>query len=94
MTEYFVLEATGQYALLRVKLHTGRTHQIRAHLSHIGHAIVGDSVYGKPDKILDRQFLHAHRLKFQLLDRTWLELESPLPPDLQEVLKKLEIIYP
>src|SRR6185503_12324004 len=81
ITEYFVLDssrpskmgearpiengAAGQYSLLRVKLHTGRTHQIRAHLAHIGHPIVGDAVYGKPDATLKRQFLHAFHLKFQ-----------------------------
>lgn len=87
--------SSRQFSLLRVKLHTGRTHQIRAHLSHIGHPIIGDTVYGKGDPmVLNRQFLHAYRLKFQLLDGTWLELESELPQDLKEVLKKFEIIYP
>jgi 23S rRNA pseudouridine1911/1915/1917 synthase len=84
---------TGQFSLLRVKLHTGRTHQIRAHLAHIGHPIVGDRVYGKKTDILPRQFLHAFRLKFQLIDQTWLELVSELPPELKEVLDKLSINY-
>ncbi len=92
-TEYWVLETTGQYSLLKVKLHTGRTHQIRLHLSHIGLPIVGDQLYGKKDEILDRQFLHAHRLKFQIMDGTWIELYSELPEDLQEVLKKIGIKY-
>ncbi len=94
ITEYFLLgsDPSGQFSLLRVKLHTGRTHQIRAHLAHIGHPIIGDSVYGKPSEILDRQFLHARRLKFQLMDGTWLELESELPSELKEVLNKLKII--
>ena len=82
-----------QFSLLRVKLHTGRTHQIRAHLSHIGHPIVGDSVYGKPSELLARQFLHAYKLKFQLMDGTWLELMSELPEDLTQVLNKLKINY-
>ena len=109
ITEYFVLDssrpskmgearpiengAAGQYSLLRVKLHTGRTHQIRAHLAHIGHQIVGDSVYGHKDlQILDRQFLHAYRLKFQMMDSTWLELESELPVELRAVLDQLKMI--
>ncbi|OGE82361.1 MAG: hypothetical protein A3B10_02690 [Candidatus Doudnabacteria bacterium RIFCSPLOWO2_01_FULL_44_21] len=83
-----------QVALLRVKLHTGRTHQIRAHLAHIGCPIVGDKLYGKASPILDRQFLHAARLKFQLMDGTWLELVSELPTDLREVLTKLNINIP
>ena len=97
-TEYFVLK-TGeikgldQVALLKVKLHTGRTHQIRVHLSHVGHPIFGDQLYGgsfkqSDSQFLSRQFLHAARLKFQLTDGTWLELESELPQDLKEVLEK------
>jgi 23S rRNA pseudouridine1911/1915/1917 synthase len=112
ITEYWVLDssrpskmgearpifngAAGQYSLIRVKLHTGRTHQIRAHLAHIGHPIFGDQVYGKEFKVADhvvlnRQFLHAYKLKFQMMDETWLELESELPPELRKVLGQLEI---
>lgn len=108
ITEYWVLESLPaealakagslQYSLLRVKLHTGRTHQVRAHLSHIGHPLVGDSVYGaqfakQDQKLIDRQFLHAHRLKFQLSDGTWLELMSELPDELTKVLARLGISY-
>ncbi|MEJ0021739.1 MAG: RluA family pseudouridine synthase [Candidatus Doudnabacteria bacterium] len=95
LTEYWVLADSGQYSLLRVKLHTGRTHQIRVHLSHIGHPIVGDQVYGKKEdtKILSRQFLHAYKLKFQLPNGTWIELFSSLPRDLKDILKKVNITY-
>ena len=99
VTEYFVLasDPSGQFSLLRVKLHTGRTHQIRAHLSHIGHPIVGDKVYGnRPTSAkasVGRQFLHAYRLKFQLMDGTWLESDSPLPEDLKNLLNKVNINY-
>lgn len=103
LTEYWVLahtdeDALDQYTLVRVKLHTGRTHQIRLHMQAIGYPLVGDQVYGgqykKSDQeLLERQFLHAYRLKFQLLDNSWVELLSPLPQDLQEVLKKLNIFY-
>jgi 23S rRNA pseudouridine1911/1915/1917 synthase len=94
-TEYWVLANAGQYSLLRVKLHTGRTHQIRVHLSHIGHPIVGDQLYGKKEdsKILGRQFLHAYKLKFQLQDGTWIELFSKLPQDLIDFLKQVNIDY-
>lgn len=105
LTEYNVLaesekqEGVDQYTLLLVKLHTGRTHQIRVHLSSIGNPVVGDELYGGMHKqgdkdIIDRQFLHAHRLKFKLMDNTVLELESPLPEDLRQVLKKLAINFP
>lgn len=94
-TEYWVLADSGQYSLLRVKLHTGRTHQIRVHLSHIGHPIVGDALYGgkQDSNILSRQFLHAYKLKFQLPDGAWMELFSNLPQDLTETLKKVNITY-
>ena len=95
LTEYslVVSDPTGQFSLIRVKLHTGRTHQIRAHLSHISLPIVGDEVYGQKNGILKRQFLHAFRLKFKLLDGTWLELESELPKELKDLLNKLVIVY-
>jgi 23S rRNA pseudouridine1911/1915/1917 synthase len=87
-----------QMALLRVKLHTGRTHQIRVHLSHIKHPIVGDQTYGgnfkKTDpRLLGRQFLHAFHLKFQKPDGDWLDLRSALPDDLKQLLNKLGIKY-
>jgi 23S rRNA pseudouridine1911/1915/1917 synthase len=103
ITEYSVLkegeiDGLDEVALLRVKLHTGRTHQIRAHLAHIEHSILGDSVYGskykqQDSRIINRQFLHAYRLKFQLLDKTWIELTSDLPDELNQVLNKSDIIY-
>ncbi len=100
ITEYWVLDShqsqsdrLDEMALLRVKLHTGRTHQIRAHLAHIGHPIVGDQVYGRKDDVLKRQFLHAYRLKFQLMDETWIELSSELPIELKTVLDKFDIKY-
>jgi len=96
-TEYTVIGqgiiGLDQVSLLKVKLHTGRTHQIRVHLSHINHPVFGDQLYGGHYKlqdrlVLQRQFLHAFRLKFQLADGSWLEVESELPNDLKEVLKK------
>ncbi|HYC79913.1 MAG TPA: RluA family pseudouridine synthase [Candidatus Binatia bacterium] len=104
VTEYRILatnqesEGLDQMALLRVKLHTGRTHQIRVHMAHIGHPVVGDQLYGgiykKADtQLINRQFLHAAQLKFNLPDGTHLDLGSELPQDLQEVLKKVNINY-
>lgn len=103
LTEYFVIDEAGtdrldEYTLLRVKLHTGRTHQIRVHMQAIGHPLVSDQTYGgkfkeKDKELVDRQFLHAYRLKFKLLDGTWMEVTSPLPPDLQQALAKLGISY-
>lgn len=82
------------FTLVRIRLHTGRTHQIRVHFASIKHPVMGDDLYGQPKSqalkdILHRQFLHASRLEFQLMDGTWLEVESDPPEDLQEVLGKL-----
>ena len=83
---------TGTFTLLRVVLHTGRTHQIRVHFAWRNHPIVGDTVYGfKRRRVpLDRQFLHAHRLRFRLPGTaTEREFVAPLPADLQHVLDEI-----
>jgi len=81
--------AMANFSLLRVFLHTGRTHQIRVHLAWRKHPVVGDTLYGyrKPRLPLDRHFLHAHRLRFRL-PSTGEEQEfiAPLPPELQKIL--------
>jgi 23S rRNA pseudouridine1911/1915/1917 synthase len=74
-------------------LHTGRTHQIRVHFSSLGFPLVGDSLYGgkKAGKLgLKRQFLHASKIEVQLPNKEWVEAESKLPHDLQEILSKLK----
>jgi 23S rRNA pseudouridine1911/1915/1917 synthase len=88
-------------SLVTVAIATGRTHQIRVHLSAIGHPIVGDRTYGgvrhqmpgalRPVERLDRPFLHAARLAFtHPREGTRLEFTCPLPPDLQGVLDEIE----
>src|SRR6185295_1444421 len=87
-------------SLIHVAIHTGRTHQIRVHLSEIGHPIVGDAVYGglrrrvpgdlRPLLGLDRPFLHAGRLVFHHpSDGRKMEFEAPLPRDLQTLLDEI-----
>ncbi|HXG56567.1 MAG TPA: RluA family pseudouridine synthase [Vicinamibacterales bacterium] len=87
-------------SLLKVAIATGRTHQIRVHLSAIGHPIVGDPTYGgihrrvtvnlRPVMRLERPFLHAARLAFtHPTDGRRIEFESPLPPDLQSVIDEI-----
>ena len=75
--------------LLRVRLETGRTHQIRAHLQAIGHPLIGDPEYGRPGRYgLRRQFLHATRLAFEHpVTGAALDLVSPLPDDLDAALR-------
>ena len=90
-TSYRILRRFPGYALLEVVLHTGRTHQIRVHLSSLGYPVAGDKVYGGRVPLLGRQFLHAHRLGFRLPSTgEWVEFVSPLPADLQSALAALE----
>jgi len=89
---HFELEhAYAGFALLRVTLETGRTHQIRVHLEAIGHPVAGDPEYGTAGQLgLTRQFLHAARLAFaHPVSGAPVDVSSPLPPDLQAVLDRL-----
>jgi 23S rRNA pseudouridine1911/1915/1917 synthase len=90
---HFTLErALAGTSLLRIRLETGRTHQIRVHLQAIGHPVCGDPEYGTAGMLgLERQFLHAARLSFEHpIDGRRLELDSPLPGDLQRALERAE----
>jgi 23S rRNA pseudouridine1911/1915/1917 synthase len=90
---HFTLErALADTSLLRLRLDTGRTHQIRVHLQAIGHPVVGDPEYGTAGRLgLERQFLHATRLAFaHPITGEPVEVDSPLPADLQEALVRAE----
>ena len=65
ITDFRVVERLGGATVLEVSLRTGRTHQIRVHLASIGHPIIGDAVYGRPDPALGRPALHAMRLRLR-----------------------------
>ncbi len=89
-TQYHVIKYMGDYTLLEVRTETGRTHQIRVHLSAIGYPVVGDSVYGVKSAFLSRQFIHACRLGFHLPSTgEYVEFTSNLPPDLEQALKDI-----
>ena len=89
-TEYRVIRYIADYTLLEVRPETGRTHQIRVHLSAIGFPVVGDKVYGVKSASLSRQFIHASRLGFKLPSTgEYVEFKSELPPDLAEALKNI-----
>ncbi len=92
---HFTLErALAQTSLLRLRLETGRTHQIRVHLQAIGHPVCGDPEYGTPGLLgLERQFLHATRLAFEHpVSGAPVEAVSELPGDLREALERAERI--
>ena len=84
------LRAGARFSLLELTLETGRTHQIRVHLSHIGHPLLGDDLYGGDTRLLPRQALHAARLRFcHPATQQILDLHAPLPPDLQALAAAL-----
>lgn len=85
-TAYEVLGYYGSNTLLRVRLYTGRTHQIRVHLAHIGHPLVDDNLYGTPGP-QSRHALHAYRLAFKHpVSDDFLEITRILPADLRKIL--------
>jgi 23S rRNA pseudouridine1911/1915/1917 synthase len=94
VTHYRVIEVGSGCSLLEVRLETGRTHQIRVHLSHIKHPVLGDRLYGGRSELaaslgLDRPFLHACKLAFSHPSTgERIEVEDPLPPDLAAALER------
>ena len=93
ITHFKVLKRYDKYTLLEVKIETGRTHQIRVHLSQIGYPIVGDMVYsnGKNEWGIEGQCLHAKSLKFKHpITGKEMYLEAPLPEYFQKILHELD----
>ncbi|WP_206459248.1 RluA family pseudouridine synthase [Anaerovorax sp. IOR16] len=91
ITRYRVLERFLEYSFLELHLETGRTHQIRVHMSHIGHPLVSDALYGKEEpELIERQALHAAYLSFRHpVSGEFMNIEAPIPKDMQNLLKKL-----
>ncbi|HFL3544678.1 TPA: RluA family pseudouridine synthase, partial [Clostridioides difficile] len=77
--------------VLEVSLETGRTHQIRVHMAHIGHGIIGDELYGYVDEeLINRQALHAYKLEFeQPRTKEKLKFKADIPEDMKELISKL-----
>lgn len=87
LTHYRVLRQMEDRALLSVRIETGRTHQIRVHMAHIGHPLVGDPIYGTASEVIRRAALHARRLVCrQPFTGERIVLESPLPEDFLRAL--------
>lgn len=93
ITHFKVIKRFDKYTLLEVKIDTGRTHQIRVHLSEIGHPVVGDEIYsnGKNEFGVHGQLLHAKSLDFKHpITGKDMHLEAELPEEFKNILKKLE----
>ncbi len=91
ITEYSVIKnfkiENEEFSLVKCILHTGRTHQIRVHMSSINHPIIGDSLYGMESKYIDRQALHAYKIKFiHPITKKEIEVTAPIPDDIKDVL--------
>lgn len=91
VTYWNVERRFARYTYLRVRIGTGRTHQIRVHLASIGHPIAGDTLYGAPKWQMDRFFLHAHRIVFRSPSSGQeVAVEAPLAPELSAFLAALQ----
>lgn len=90
VTHYEVVERFADHTLVRLRLETGRTHQIRVHMAAIGHPLAGDGMYGGTRKVMARQALHGERLIWQ---HPWTgekqQVRAPLPDDFQRALEEL-----
>lgn len=89
VTHYETLERFSGYSLVRFRLETGRTHQIRVHSAYKSHPVLGDDVYGKPYKGIEGQCLHAKKVGFVHPDGRYMEFDSPLPDYFESILTKL-----
>jgi 23S rRNA pseudouridine1911/1915/1917 synthase len=89
VTRYEVLEQLKGHTWVKIILETGRTHQIRVHMAHMGHPVLGDSLYGKEDDYLNRQALHAKFLEFKNLEGEIVSINAPLHEDIKNRLEEL-----
>ena len=92
VTEYHVIEYDDVQSLLEFTLLTGRTHQIRVHMAHIGHPIIGDAMYGMRNKPYTRQALHAYSLTFIPYGQSeQVTVIAPVPSDLGRELQNKKL---
>lgn len=90
ITQYEVVEKFDDYSLVRLKLITGRTHQIRVHLQNSGCHIISDALYGEADKHINRQALHANEVSFtHPIKRELMHFVAPLPEDMHTALEEI-----
>lgn len=87
-THYRRLDFNNGYSLVSLKLETGRTHQIRVHMKHIGHPLPGDFLYNPDYSVIDRQALHSHKLSFNHpITGEYMEFVAELPEDMKSIIE-------
>lgn len=92
VTNYEVLAENNNLSIVRLILETGKTHQIRVHMLHVGHPLIGDQLYNPDNKIMNRQALHASRLSFiHPVTNEKIDVISELPTDMQKVISDYEL---
>ncbi len=92
VTHFTVIQRFAGGSLVKLRLETGRTHQIRVHMRHFGHPLMGDDLYGGSLDLIHRQALHSWRLEFNHpVTREHMRMEAPLPGDMTSLIHKLKI---
>ena len=87
ITHFEVIKTFKEYSLVKCILETGRTHQIRVHMSYIGHSLIGDSLYGQKSDLINRHALHCHKLSFiHPITKKQLEFVCNLPKDINDLI--------
>ena len=87
ITEIELLKTFDNYSLVKCNLITGRTHQIRVHLSYIGHSILGDDLYGIKTDLINRQALHSHKISFvHPINKNKIEILAKIPKDIENLI--------
>ena len=90
VTHYRALASSEKYSVVLLQLETGRTHQIRVHMAHIGHALCGDWLYGNENELLNRPALHSYDISFvHPITKKSLHFVAPVAPDMQKYITKL-----
>ena len=87
LTTYKVIKSNESMSLVELELHTGRTHQIRVHMQALGHPIIGDTLYGKKSKLIDRQLLHAYKLEFRDNKNNVISVQNEPEKDMKEFIE-------
>ena len=87
MKHYEIIKTYANYSVVKCTLETGRTHQIRVHMAYIGHPLLGDTLYSSPSTIINRQALHAYKIKFiHPITKQKLEFTAQIPADFENLI--------